>query len=134
MRAAEILNEIMALRLPLNKFYILGEAALVLYGIKEEAEEIQLAISVQLFNTLREGKRIDFLVTKDKRPYMLDGKSNVKVITKYKKDFECFKIGDLYIEDINKIYESKKKNKKENKKDIKKIEKFLKKYPNYPKF
>ena len=134
MRAAEILKEFMALRLPLNKFYILGEAALVLYGVIEEKEEIQLGISVQLFNTLRANKRIDFSVNEDKRLYKLDGKSNVKVVTKYKKDFECFKIGDLYIEDINKIYESKKKNKKENKKDIKKIEKFLKKYPNYPKF
>lgn len=134
MKAAEVLKEIMALGLPLNKFYVLGDAALVLYGIKKETDNIKLCVCVQLFNTLKESNRIDFSEKEDKRPYMLDGKSNIKVVTKYKKDFECFKIGDLYIEDINKIYESKKKNKKENKKDIKKIEKFLKKYPNYPKF
>lgn len=134
MKAAEVLKEIMTLGLSLDKFYVSGDAALVLYGIKEEIEEINLFICVELFNKLREGKRIDFVVTEDKRPYILDGKENVKVVTKNKGDFKCVKIGDLYIEDINKIYKSKMKNKKKNKQDIKKIEQFLKQYPNYPNF
>ena len=123
MKVAELLKEIMALDLPLDKFYILGEAALVLYGVKEETEEINLCICLKLFNILRQEKRIDFSVIEDKHPYKLDGKSNVKVITKNKGDFECYKFGDLNLEDIRKIKDKSYK-----------MRYFLERYPNYPEF
>ena len=50
MKAAEVLKEIMTLGLSLDKFYVSGDAALVLYGIKEEIEEINLFIFSSCFN------------------------------------------------------------------------------------
>lgn len=135
MRAAKLLRKVTKLNLSVNKFYVLGDAALVLYGVKEKSDDINLCISVSLYNTLKTQGRID-LCAKDKKGfYKLDDKSNVRVTTKYKKDFNCVKVGDLYLEDIRKIYEFKKsKNKKKNKADVEAIERFLKENPNYPKF
>lgn len=135
MRAAKLLRKVIKLNLSVNKFYVLGDAALVLYGVKEKSDGINLCISVSLYNTLKTQGRID-LSTKDKKGfYKLDDKSNVRVTTKYKKDFNCVKVGDLYLEDIRKIYEFKKeKNKKKNKADVEAIERFLQEHPNYPKF
>ena len=115
--------------LPIGEYYILSSGSLLLYGLREEANDIDLCVSKELFeNTLKEKYKLD---DTDKNEYgfykiaedvevVVNDKSNPK----YKFEYD---IVDGYpVQKLGIILRDKKKrNLPKDRKDIQNINKFL---------
>ena len=126
MNKEKILEELERLPIKKDKYIVIGESALVLQEIIEEAKEINLACSKEVYD------KIDW----DRATSFFD--SEIKF-------FSCFKIGvnfydienvikinDYYITNLESCYELKKiENKKQDQKIIQKLEMLLCEENNY---
>ena len=110
MNKVELLNLLNELNLPKDEYYVLSGASLVLRGIREEAGDLDLCISEELFKEIK-GK---YELTEDKKNtcgfYRIN--DNLEVVVNKKELFKM-EIGEEYnleenpIEELTKIYVKK---------------------------
>lgn len=120
----DILNMLKELNFPKDEFYIVGGSSLVMRGIREIAGDLDLCISTELFNNIKE----KYNLTDEKRNecgfYKINDDLEVVVNEKYEFDMEE---GELYnLENINTILNFKlKRNAQKDQKDIENIKKYI---------
>lgn len=127
MNQLEFWKKIQQLDFPPDEYYILGNGALLLYGIKSNVYDIGLCVTEEFFSRLVRDGKID-IKSKNKKTgfYKLENDPQVNIFVDLKTNFKCTKVGDLFLEDINHILEVKqKRNNKSDKKNIEKISAFI---------
>ena len=126
MNKEELLNLVDSLNLPKSEYYILSSGCLLLYGLKDIANDLNLCITRNLFLELQ--KRYN-LTDKDKNKCGFYKMSDlVEVVITDKFPFE-YDIKDGYqVQKLESILNSKKSsNREKNKIDVINIERYLKK-------
>ena len=124
MKKIELLNLLKELNFPKDEYYVLSGASLVLRGIKEEANDLDLCISKELFNQIKD----KFNLTDERKNecgfYKIN--DNLEIVVDKKEDFKM-EIGEKYnLEDLQTILDFKlKRNKLKDKDDIENIKKYL---------
>lgn len=124
MKKIELLNLLKELNFPKDEYYVLSGASLVLKGIKEEANDLDLCISAELFNQIKD----KFNLTDERKNecgfYKIN--DNLEIVVDKKEDFKM-EIGEKYnLEDLQTILDFKlKRNKPKDKDDIENIKKYL---------
>ena len=124
MKKIELLNLLKELNFPKDEYYVLSGASLVLRGIKEEANDLDLCISKELFNQIKN----KFNLTDERKNecgfYKIN--DNLEIVVDKKEDFKM-EIGEKYnLEDLQTILDFKlKRNKPKDKDDIENIKKYL---------
>ncbi len=112
------------LELPKDEFYILGSGSLLLYGIRDVAHDLDLCVSEELFNILREKYNIDESSKNACGFYSISEKIEVVVNPKY--DFERDFIDGYPVEKLEKILKFKEiRNEQKDIKDIAKIKEYI---------
>ena len=120
----DILNILKELNFPKDEFYIVGGSSLVMRGIREIAGDLDLCISTELFNYIKE----KYNLTDEKKNqcgfYKINDDLEVVVNEKHEFDMEE---GELYnLENINTILNFKlKRNALKDQIDIEKIKKYI---------
>ena len=126
MNKKDILNLLSKLNFPKDEFYILSGASLVIREIRDEAQDLDLCISKELFNQIKD----TYSLTDDKKNecgfYHISDSIEIVVDDKSKFNME---VAEPYnLEDLYTILDFKKKrNKPKDQVDILKIEEYLKK-------
>ena len=126
MKKIELLNLLEELNFPKDEYYVLSGASLVLRGIREAANDLDLCISEELFNQIKD----KFNLTEEKKNecgfYKIN--DNLEIVVDKKEDFKI-EIGEKYnLEDLQTILDFKiKRNKPKDQKDIENIKKHLEK-------
>mgnify|MGYP005824686141 FL=1 len=127
MKKIELLNLLKELNFPKDEYYVLSGASLVLRGIKEEANDLDLCISAKLFNQIKD----KFNLTDERKNecgfYKIN--DNLEIVVDKKEDFKM-EIGEKYnLENLQTILDFKiKRNKPKDKDDIENIKKYLEKH------
>ncbi len=113
------------LNLPVGEYYILGGGALVICGLKEKTADLDLCVSTELFQVLKEKYN---LTEEDKNACGFYKINDVfEVVPSKKEDFTMQFVDEIYVEDLNRILKFKKeRNLPKDQNDIKNIERFLK--------
>ncbi len=125
MKKDDFLNLLEYLNFPKDEYYVLSGASLVLRGIKEEANDLDLCISEELFNKIKS----KYNLTSEKKNecgfYRIN--DNLEIVVNKKNQFKMEKCEKYNLEDLNTILEFKtKRNKPKDIKDIEIIKKYLK--------
>ena len=121
----DLLKLLEELNFPKNEYYVLSGASLVLRGIRKEAGDLDLCISLDLFNQIKD----KYGLTDDKKNecgfYKIS--DNLEVVVNQKENFKM-ENGEKYnLEDLKTILDFKiKRNKPKDQKDIENIKKYLK--------
>ena len=124
MNKIELLNLLEELNFPKDEYYVLSGASLVLRGIREEANDLDLCISEELFKQIKD----KYNLTEEKKNecgfYKIN--DNLEIVVDKKEDFKM-EIGKKYnLEDLQTILEFKiRRNKPKDKEDIESIKKYL---------
>ncbi len=124
MRKIELLNLLEELNFPKDEYYVLSGASLVLRGIKEEANDLDLCVSEELFDQIKD----KFNLTDEKKNecgfYKIN--DNLEIVVDKKEDFKM-EMGEKYnLEDLQTILDFKiNRNLPKDKKDIDNIKKYL---------
>ena len=124
MRKIELLNLLEKLNFPKDEYYVLSGASLVLRGIKEEANDLDLCISEELFDQIKD----KFNLTDEKKNecgfYKIN--DNLEIVVDKKENFKM-ETGEKYnLEDLQTIlYFKINRNLPKDKKDIDNIKKYL---------
>ena len=124
MKKIELLNLLKELNFPKDEYYVLSGASLVLRGIKDEANDLDLCISEELFNQIKD----KFNLTNERKNecgfYKIN--NNLEIVVDKKEDFKM-EIGEKYnLEDLQTILDFKiKRNLPKDKKDMDNIKKYL---------
>lgn len=127
MKKIELLNLLKELNFPKDEYYVLSGASLVLRGIRKEANDLDLCISKELFNQIKN----KFNLTDERKNecgfYKIN--DNLEIVVNKKEDFKM-EIGEKYnLEDLQTILDFKiKRNKPKDKDDIENIKKYLEKH------
>ena len=127
MKKIELLNLLEELDFPKDEYYVLSGASLVLRGIKEEANDLDLCISAKLFNQIKD----KFNLTDERKNecgfYKIN--DNLEIVVDKKENFKM-EIGEKYnLENLQTILDFKiKRNKPKDKDDIENIKKYLEKH------
>ena len=115
---------IMLFVFPKDEYYVLSGASLVLRGIKEEANDLDLCVSEELFDQIKD----KFNLTDEKKNecgfYKIN--DNLEIVVDKKEDFKM-EMGEKYnLEDLQTILDFKiNRNLPKDKKDIDNIKKYL---------
>lgn len=124
MSKEDIMNMLKELNFPKDEFYIVGGSSLVMRGIREIAGDLDLCISTELFNNIKE----KYNLTDEKRNgcgfYKINDDLEIVVNEKHEFDMEE---GEPYnLENINTILNFKlKRNAPKDQKDIENIKKYI---------
>lgn len=127
MKKIELLNLLKELNFPKDEYYVLSGASLVLRDIKEEANDLDLCISKELFNQIKN----KFNLTDERKNecgfYKIN--DNLEIVVDKKENFKM-EIGEKYnLENLQTILDFKiKRNKPKDKDDIENIKKYLEKH------
>ena len=126
MKKIELLNLLKELNFPKDEYYVLSGASLVLRGIKEEANDLDLCISEELFNQIKD--KFNLIQEKKNECGFYKINDNLEIVVDKKDDFKM-EIGKKYnLEDLQTILDFKiKRNKPKDQKDIENIKKHLEK-------
>lgn len=124
MKKVELLNLLEKLNFPKDEYYVLSGASLVLRGIREEAGDLDLCISEELFNQIKD----KYELTDDKKNecgfYKIN--DNLEVVVDKKEKFKMEEGEKYNLEDLKTILDFKiKRNKPKDQKDIENIKKYL---------
>lgn len=121
----EFLKLVDSLNLPKGEFYVLGGGALLVAGLRESTNDLDLCVSKELFEVLR--KKYD-LKEEQKNKYGFYPISElVEVVPNKKEDFKLMEVNGYPIEDLRQMLAFKeKRNEEKDKKDVEKIKEFLK--------
>lgn len=125
MKKQELITIINELNLPKSEYYILSSGSLLLYGLRDEANDIDLCVSYELFEKLKEKYNLTETDKNECDFYHIS--KLIEVIPNDKEDFK-FDIKDGYqVEKLESILKYKqKRNSQKDQKDIEKIKKYLK--------
>ncbi len=119
MNKDELLILIKTLNLPSKEYYILGGGSLVMFGIKDTTNDLDLCVSFEVFEILKE----KYKLTEDKKNeygfYKLS--DLIEIIPNKKEDFNCEEVDGFLVETLEQILAFKKK--RNAPKDIPYIEK-----------
>ena len=124
MNKFELLNLLKELNFPKDEYYVLSGASLVLRGIREQAGDLDLCISKELFEEIKD----TYKLTEDKKNacgfYRIN--DNLEIVVNKKELFKM-EIGEQYnLEDLHTILNFKiKRNAPKDQKDIENIKKYL---------
>ena len=126
MKKIELLNLLEELVFPKDEYYVLSGASLVLRGIREEANDLDLCISEELFNQIKD--KFNLIQEKKNECGFYKINDNLEIVVDKKDDFKM-EIGENYnLEDLQTILDFKiKRNKPKDQKDIENIKKYLEK-------
>lgn len=126
MKKIELLNLLKELNFPKDEYYVLSGASLVLRGIREEANDLDLCISEELFNQIKD--KFNLIQEKKNECGFYKINDNLEIVVDKKDDFKM-EIGKKYnLEDLQTILDFKiKRNKPKDQKDIENIKKHLEK-------
>ena len=124
MKKIELLNLLKELNFPKDEYYVLSGASLVLRGIRKEANDLDLCISVELFNEIKDKYNLAEGNKNECGFYKIN--DNLEIVVNKKEDFKM-EIGEKYnLEDLQTILDFKlKRNKLKDKDDIENIKKYL---------
>ena len=124
MKKIELLNLLKELNFPKDEYYVLSGASLVLRGIRKEANDLDLCISEELFNEIKDKYNLAEGNKNECGFYKIN--DNLEIVVNKKEDFKM-EIGEKYnLEDLQTILDFKlKRNKLKDKDDIENIKKYL---------
>ena len=130
MNIEQLLDLLKELNLPKDEYYVLSGASLVIRGIREQAGDLDLCISRELFEQIKD----KYNLTEDKKNecgfYHIN--DSLEVIVNEKENFNMEVCEPYNLEDLNTILEFKiKRNKPKDQVDIERIQKYLKENNNY---
>ena len=124
MNKIELLNLLEELNFPKDEYYVLSGASLGLRGIREEANDLDLCISEELFKQIKD----KYNLTEEKKNecgfYKIN--DNLEIVVDKKEDFNM-EIGEKYnLENLQTILDFKlKRNLSKDQKDIENIKIYL---------
>lgn len=126
MNKIELLNLLETLTFPKDEYYVLSGASLVLRDIKEEAKDLDLCISDELFEQIKEKYNLTDGMKNECGFYKIN--DNLEIVVNKKEDFKM-EIGERNnLEDLQTILNFKlKRNLLKDKKDIENIKIYLEK-------
>ena len=126
MKKIELLNLLKELNFPKDEYYVLSGASLVLRGIRKEANDLDLCISEELFNEIKDKYNLAEGNKNECGFYKIN--DNLEIVVNKKEDFKM-EIGEKYnLEDLHTILDFKiKRNNPKDQKDIENIKKHLEK-------
>ena len=126
MKKIELLNLLKELNFPKDEYYVLSGASLVLRGIRKEANDLDLCISEELFNEIKDKYNLAEGNKNECGFYKIN--DNLEIVVNKKEDFKM-EIGEKYnLEDLQTSLDFKiKRNKPKDQKDIENIKKHLEK-------
>ena len=126
MKKIELLNLLKELNFPKDEYYVLSGASLVLRGIRKEANDLDLCISEELFNEIKDKYNLAEGNKNECGFYKIN--DNLEIVVNKKEDFKM-EIGEKYnLADLQTILDFKiKRNKPKDQKDIENIKKHLEK-------
>lgn len=124
MNKIELLNLLETLTFPKDEYYVLSGASLVLRDIKEEAKDLDLCISDELFEQIKEKYNLTDGMKNECGFYKIN--DNLEIVVNKKEDFKM-EIGERNnLEDLQTILNFKlKRNLLKDKKDIENIKIYL---------
>ena len=130
MNREQLLDLLGELNLPKEEYYVLSGASLVIRGIREQAGDLDLCISRDLFEQIKD----KYNLTEDKKNecgfYHIN--DSLEVVVNEKENFNMEVCEPYNLEDLNTILEFKiKRNKPKDQVDIERIQKYLKENNNY---
>lgn len=129
MNKEELLKLVESLGLKTGEYYILGGGSLVLFGIKETTSDLDLCVSEEQFNVLKEKYK---LKEEDKNECGFYHITDlIEVVPNKKENFQVDNVDGYDVEPIRKILEFKlKRNAPKDQVHIKKIKKYLEEHKN----
>lgn len=124
MNKEELLKLVDSIELKKGEYYILGGGSLVLFGIKETTSDLDLCVSEEQFNILKEKYN---LKEEDKNECGFYHITDlVEIVPNKKEDFQMEEVDGYDVESIQKILEFKlKRNAPKDQIHIEKIKKYL---------
>ncbi len=125
MNKDELLNLVDSLQLPFGEYYILSSGCLLLYGLRDKANDLDLCVTQKLFDELKERYNVTEDLKNECGFYpILD---NVEVVITGKYAFEYDVKDGLPVQKLESILESKRNSDREkDKKDVKNILEYFK--------
>ena len=129
MNKEELINLLEGLGLPKTEYYILSSGSLLFYGLREKAGDLDLCVSYELFEVLKERYE---LKEGDKNSFgFYKISKDIEIVPNSKKDFKLDFVEGYPVEKLETILKFKeKRNEPKDQIDIEKIKEYLKKYPN----
>ena len=125
MNKEELIKLVESLNLPKEEYYILGGGSLVIYGIKDTTADLDLCVSEELFEKLKE----EYNLTEKNKCGFYSISDNIEMIPNPKEEFTCEVIEGYQVEVLERILEFKKKrNAPKDRPYVEKIEEYLEKH------
>lgn len=122
----EVVKRLKELNLPKDEYYVLSGASLVLRGIREQCSDIDLCISEELFEKIKNKLKMTSDKLNECGFYHLS--DSLEIIVDKKSRFNMEEGEEFNYEDINTILAFKKsRNLSKDQRDIANIEKYLNK-------
>ena len=125
MNKEQLLSLLSKLNLPMDEDYVLSGASLVIRGIREQAKDLDLCISKELFEQIKD----KYDLTEDKKNEFGFYKINdlLEIVVDEKEDFNMEVCEPYNLENLSTILEYKlKRNLAKDKTDVEKIKEYLK--------
>ena len=124
MNKKELLKLLDSLNLPKTEYYILSSGSMLLYGLREVANDLDLCVSNELFKHLKEKYNLNENNKNDSGFYKIS--EDIEIVPNDKKNFKMDYIDEYPVENLKTILEFKeKRNLPKDKKDIENIKKYL---------
>lgn len=125
MNKEELLKLVNNLNIPKSEYYILGGGSLVLFGIKETTSDLDLCVSQELFEKLKDRYNLNEEKKNECGFYKIS--NTIEIIPNSRAEFIMDTIDEYNVEKLEKILEFKKKrNALKDKEAIKKIVEYIK--------
>ena len=125
MNKEELLNLLEGLELPKTEYYILSSGSLLLYGLRDVAGDLDLCVSYELFEKLKEKYSLKDSDENECGFYHIS--QDVEIVPNSKENFKMDYKDGYPVESLKSILEFKeKRNAHKDQKDIENIKKYLK--------
>lgn len=125
MNRDQLVHLINSLDLPKEEYYILSSGCLLIYGLRDQVNNLDLCVSQELFEEMIKKFNIDISTKNDCGFYKLNG--FVEVVVNNKKDFKRQFKGGYPVESLRTILDFKlKRNALKDQSDIRAIRDYLK--------
>ena len=124
MNKEEIFNLLKELNFPKDEFYILSGASLVIRGIREKCSDLDLCISEELFNSIK--NKYNLTENKKNECGFYQISDIIEVVAEKKGNFKMEELSPYNLEDLHTILDYKeKRNLLKDQVDVKNINKYL---------
>lgn len=125
MNKEELLKLVESLNLPKDEYYILGGGSLVMFGIKDTTADLDLCVSEELFERLKE----EYNLQEKNECGFYSISDIIEIIPNPKDEFTCEMIEGYQVEELKRILEFKKKrNAPKDRPYVEKIEEYLREH------